>query len=251
MVEHRCYFAAILLLIIMQGCNNGDKVAQRGKLPNILLIVSEDHGQDLGCYGNDVVKTPNIDYLASNGVRFDNAYATYSVCSPSRSSIFTGLYPHQNGQMGLATHKFRMYKSFKTIPVYLKSRGYRTGCLGKIHVNPESAIPFDFHEITGSNFGKKNLKSYAAKAIDFIESGDTPYFLMVNYPDAHFPLLRQVEGMPKNPIDGDDVPKTLPFVGADTKRLRDVTADYYNQIDRLDEAIGILLDSLHTAKKDG
>lgn len=237
------------LFVILYSCNKDDKTENNERLPNVLLIVSEDHGQDLGCYGNSVVKTPNIDFLASNGVRFDNAYTTYSVCSPSRSSIFTGLYPHQNGQMGLATHKFKMYKSFETIPSYLKNAGYRTGCLGKIHVNPESAIPFDFHELTGSNFGKKNLNSYAVKAVEFVKSVNTPYFLMVNYPDAHFPLLRQVEGMPKNPIDGEDVPKTLPFVGADTKRLRNVTADYYNEINRLDEAIGILLDSLRSAKK--
>lgn len=250
MLGHHHYIAGLLTLFItFQSCDKAHKIKEIETLPNILLIVSEDHGQDLGCYGNSVVRTPNIDFLASNGVTFENAYTTYSVCSPSRSSIFTGLYPHQNGQMGLATHKFRMYKPFKTIPVYLKSIGYRTGCLGKIHVNPESAIPFDFHELTSSNFEKKDLNSYAAKAVEFTKSEDSPYFLMVNYPDAHFPLLRQVEGMPKNPIEGGDVKETLPFLGVNTERLRDVTADYYNSIDRLDEAIGILLDSLHSVKK--
>jgi arylsulfatase A-like enzyme len=71
--------------------------------PNILLIVGEDHGCELSCYGDPVIKTPNIDRLASQGVLFENGYVTQSVCSPSRSTIFTGLYPHQNGQLGLAT----------------------------------------------------------------------------------------------------------------------------------------------------
>lgn len=213
--------------------------------PNIILIVSEDNSQDLGCYGNTTVHTPNLDSLAFNGAMFMNAYTTYSVCSPSRASIFTGLYPHQNGQIGLATHKFRMYDYFDNIPKYLKSKGYRTGCLGKLHVNPDDAIPFDFHELTTSNFAKKNLQDYAIQATEFIKSGDAPYFLMVNYPDAHFPLIREVEGLPTKVVEGSEVNSTLPFVGADSERLRELTADYYSQINRMDECVGLLLDSLN------
>ena len=242
-------FPGIILLYLSVGCTSQNEQAEVKEKPNILLIVSEDNGQDLGCYGVQDVTTPNLDRLAENGIRFSNAYTTYSVCSPSRSTIFTGLYPHQNGQMGLATHKFRMYKSFQTIPVYLRQAGYRTGCLGKIHVNPEEAIPFDFHEIRESNFARKNLRQYASESARFINASEKPFFLMVNYPDAHYPLLRQVEGMPANPITGEDVSGTLPFVGADTKRLREVTADYYNSINRLDEAVGMLLDSLQASGK--
>jgi N-sulfoglucosamine sulfohydrolase len=217
-------------------------------LPNILLIVSEDHGQDLGCYGNNVVKTPNIDYLANNGIRFNNSYTTYSVCSPSRSSILTGLYPHQNGQIGLATHGYRMYDGIKTLPTYLKEAGYWSGCIGKVHVNPESEIPWDYRPgglIDGSNFGKKNMPEYAGKAMEFIRQAEgKPFFLMVNYPDAHFPIQRQVEGMPQNPLSMQSVGHALPFVGANTERLREITADYYNCINRLDEAMGMLLDSI-------
>ena len=116
-----------------------------------------------------------------------------------RSTIYTGLYPHQNGQIGLATHKFRMYESFKTLPVYLKEAGYRTGCLGKIHINPESAVPWDFHEIKSANFAKKDLNGYARHAADFMSQNEDPFFLMVNFPDAHCDWQKQVEGMPANP----------------------------------------------------
>jgi hypothetical protein len=108
------------LLFWVHSCKTDSTKKETSELPNVLLIVSEDHGQDLGCYGNNVVKTPNIDFLASEGVRFNNAYTTYSVCSPSRSSIITGLYPHQNGQMGLASCSFRMYDGIKTLPKYLR-----------------------------------------------------------------------------------------------------------------------------------
>ena len=118
------------------------------KSPNILLIVSEDNGQELGCYGEPYVKTPVLDQLASEGVLFKNAYVAQAGCSQSRAAFLTGLYPHQNGQIGLATWKFRMYREdTPNIVRSLKNAGYRTGIIGKLHVNPESAFPFDFEAI--------------------------------------------------------------------------------------------------------
>ena len=241
----RIHLSVIILAILsMVSCKTP---VDEGK-PNILLIVSEDNGPDLGCYGNPYVSTPNLDRLAEGGVLFENAFVTYSVCSPSRSTIFTGLYPHQNGQIGLATHKYRMHQSYKSIPVYLKEAGYRTGCLGKIHVNPESAISFDFHPIKSSNFSKRNLPSYAMHADTFINTSDEPFFLMVNFPDAHYPVQKQVEGLPVHPLEPEDV-ESIPFIGADSRRLREFTANYYNCMNRLDAAVGMLLEKLETSGK--
>ena len=83
--------------------------AAQAQRPNILLIVSEDNGPELGCYGDPYARTPHLDRLAEEGVRFENAFVPYSVCSPSRACFLTGLYPHENGQIGLATHKFALY----------------------------------------------------------------------------------------------------------------------------------------------
>ena len=97
--------------------------ASEKKKPNLLLIVSEDNGPELSCYGEPYVKTPVLDRMADQGVRFEHAYVPYSVCSPSRAAYLTGLYPHQNGQIGLATHKFAMYrKGTPSIPTHLKKR---------------------------------------------------------------------------------------------------------------------------------
>ena len=126
--------------------------------PNILLIVSEDNGPELGCYGDPYARTPNLDQLASEGVRFNRAYVAQAGCSQSRASVLTGLYPHQHGQIGLATWGFRMYREdTPNLPRSLKAAGYRTGIIGKLHINPESAFPFDFHEIPGANYKRKNL----------------------------------------------------------------------------------------------
>ena len=169
--------------------------------PNILLIVSEDNGPELGTYGDPYARTPNLDRLAADGVRFDRAFVAQAGCSPSRASFLTGLYPHQNGQLGLATWGFRMYREdTPNMARSLKEAGYRTGLIGKLHVNPESAFPFDFKAIPTANFQRKNLADYARHAESFFGASDQPFFLSVNYPDAHRPWLRQAEGLPEDPL---------------------------------------------------
>ncbi len=215
-----------------------------GEQPNILLIVSEDNGPELGCYGDPYAQTPVLDHLAKTGVRFANAFVPYPVCSPSRACFLTGLYPHQNGQVGLATHKFAMFEGTRTLPEILQNNGYRTGMVGKLHVNPEKEFPFDFRKITGANFGSRNVRNYADAAAEFFkQDSDKPFFLSINYPDAHFPLHRQQFGLPEVPIEAEDV-RPLPWVGVDSPRLRQFTADYYNCMRRLDDGIGMLLERL-------
>ena len=214
--------------------------------PNVLLITSEDNGPEIGCYGDPYAQTPNLDKLAAAGARFANAYITNPVCSPSRGSIFTGLYPHQNGQIGLATHKYAMYRKWPNVVSLLKNAGYRTGIIGKIHVNPESAFPCDFRGQPGSNFNMRDMRKYKAAAKEFLGACDGAFFLMVNFPDAHFPLLKQYAGLPEKPLTGKDV-KTLPFVGVDNDRLRGFTANYYNCLSRLDSGVGMVLDVLARA----
>lgn len=219
--------------------------------PNILLIVSEDNGQELGCYGEPYVQTPILDNLASEGVLFKNAYVAQAGCSQSRASFLTGLYPHQNGQIGLATWKFRMYdENTPNIVRSLKEADYRTGIIGKLHVNPESAFPFDFKAISSSNFGRKDPALYASEAKRFMVGGDEPFFLSINYPDAHRPFTTQVNGIPVKPLTGDDV-RPLDYFGLDNAELRQQTADYYNCMSRLDSYIGDLLQALEeTGKAD-
>ncbi len=217
--------------------------------PNILFIVSEDNGPELGCYGDPYARTPNLDRFAQEGVRFTRAYVTQAGCSQSRSSILTGLYPHQNGQLGLATWGFRMYREdTPNLPRSLKAAGYRTGLIGKLHVNPESAFPFDSWEIHSANFARKGLADYAKHAEAFIKASDQPFFLSVNYPDAHQPWLRQVDGMPARPHDGKDV-KPMPYMGVDAPDLRKEVADYYNCMNRLDTLVGDLLAVLQRSGK--
>lgn len=215
---------------------------------NVLLITSEDNGPDLGCYGDPYVRTPNIDRLAAQGVRFDRAFVPTASCSESRAALLTGLYPHQNGQIGLATHHHRMFGKIPNIASHLKQRGYRTGLIGKLHVNPASAFPFDYRpNVSDCNtFSRRDVSRVAELATRFFAKGGDPFFLMVNYADAHLPFLRQQHGLPKSPLTGDDV-RPLPWIGLDTPRLRESQADYYNCLMRLDNGIGQLLKALEAA----
>ena len=216
--------------------------------PNILLITSEDNGAHLGCYGDPHVRTPHLDELAGEGVRFANAYVTQAGCSQSRASIFTGLYPHQNGQIGLATHGLRMYRGdTPNIFSELKRAGYTTGIIGKIHVNPESAFPLDYHDRLGG-FSHRDVAKEAQRARTFMRKAEGPFLLMVNYKDAHRPFIQQQKGRPLRPLEPADI-DVLPQAGLDTPNLRKQTADYYNCMMRLDDGIGMLMKAVNDAGK--
>jgi N-sulfoglucosamine sulfohydrolase len=236
----------VLVLCILASGSRNTLAAER---PNILLIVSEDNGPELGCYGEPFVKTPVLDKLGDEGVRFHNAYVPQAGCSQSRAALLTGLYPHQNGQIGLATWKFRMYReNTPNIVRSLKQACYRTGIIGKLHINPASAFPFDMKKIPASNFSRKKLRDYAKHAEEFFNAGETPFFLSVNYPDAHRPFIKQAGKLPTQPLTADDV-KPLAYFGLDTPQLRSETANYYNCLSRLDSLIGDLLNALARSGK--
>lgn len=216
--------------------------------PNVLLITSEDNGPELSCYGDPFVATPHLDRLADEGVRFTRAFVPTASCSESRAALLTGLYPHQNGQIGLATHHYRMFDGVPNLVARLKQRGYRTGLIGKLHINPEQAFPFDDRpDVAACNtFSHRDVRRVAELAGKFFAAGGAPFFLMVNYADAHLPFLRQQHGLPAEPLAAAAV-KPLPWIGLDTPRLRQAQADYYNCMERLDTGVGLLLAELDRA----
>lgn len=108
-----------------------------GRLPNIVLIVADDLGfGDLGCYGATRIPTPNVDRLASQGLRFTNAHATSAVCTPSRYSLLTGEYPWRRSDTGILPGDAALLigADQPTLPSMLKQAGYRTGVVGKWHL---------------------------------------------------------------------------------------------------------------------
>ena len=243
------YVVTAAIIGILFSCAFRAGNSNKEERPNILLIVSEDHGQHFSAYGDTIIKTPYLDQLAKSGFLFKNAYVTESVCSPSRSSILTGLYPHQNGQLGLTTHGFHMVGEIKSVYALLKDAGYRTGMIGKLHIRPDSVFPIGYYPMREPNYNKNSLERYARYAGEFFSVSDEPFFLMINYPDAHWPFLHSVEGRPAKPVSAEEV-APFPYIGFDNKRIREYTAGIYNGILRLDECIGELTARLRESGKE-
>src|SRR5260370_5414513 len=178
----RCPMRTLAFLFALIGLGVAVKTARAADPPrrNVLLLVADDLGFELGCYGNDKIKTPNIDALAKNGVRFTHAFATVSSCSPSRASLYTGLYTHTSSQYGLAhaEHHFRTRETVQSLPAVLKPAGYRTAILGKTHVEPQSVYPFD-DEITKDIGGNRSVAVMAKKDQQFTsDCGEKPVLLI-------------------------------------------------------------------------
>jgi N-sulfoglucosamine sulfohydrolase len=227
---------------------------------NILLITADDLGPQLSCYGDPIASTPKIDELARHSVQFETAYVSQASCSPSRSTMFTGLYPHGNGHYGLANANvgFQLHQELfdDLLPNVLKRAGYRTGIIGKLHVNPENRFQFDMRQ--GNGFGSRQVRKQIGYARDFVSrSKDQPWFLMFNLFDPHVARDRlpggrrgpqyfpdQVEGLPKSVLTADDV-TAWPWQQIDSPAQRTKIAGYYNCVHRIDAAIGMLTDVLH------
>ena len=123
--------AAVISLLCLGGSAFAADAAQATR-PNILLICIDDLKPTIGCYGDPLAVTPNIDRLASQGLRFDAAYCNQAVCAPSRNSLLTGLRPETLGIYDLGTNFRKSRPDAVTLPQHFKNRGYRTEAFGKI-----------------------------------------------------------------------------------------------------------------------
>lgn len=220
---------------------------------NVLFIVGDDHGLELGCYGNPVIKTPNLDGLAAEGVRFDFAFCTTPSCSPSRSVILSGLQNHTNGQYGLqhATHKQSAQAWVQGLPNLLRKAGYNTASLGKVHVAPEESFHFDAYPNEGQLGGRSTVR-IAENAENWIrQNGETPFFVYVGFTDPHraakgFANERAYPGVQEVRYDPKQIP--VPHFLPDQPEVRQELAGYYQAISRLDQGVGRLVEAL---KKTG
>ena len=185
--------------------------------PNILLIMSDDQTYtDNGCYGNQDVKTPNIDRLAEQGMRFTRAFTATAMCAPTRQQLYTGIFPVRNG--AYPNHS-RVYDGTKSLVHYLRDLGYRVGLCGKKHFGPAASFPFE-------TVKKGGMAEFISR------KADQPYCLLVT---SHSPHLPWSLG-DATAYDADKL--TVPPYMVDTPQTRRAMTKYYAEITDFDREVG-------------
>ena len=223
--------------------------AQTGRKPmNIVFINADDMGIEMGAYGDAQARTPTLNSFAASGVQFNNGYVTQASCSPSRSSFLTGLYPHQNGQLGLAHLGYRVHEGVVTLPQLLKDAGYYNAIIGKLHLEPEGKFPFDFAQTDArQTWDVAGVAALFGEQMAAATEQSKPFFVYLNYFDPHIPFHDSFDGIPADPMKPDQV-KPFAFLPVTAEELtpgvREQMAGYYNGIARVDAGVALILEAL-------
>ena len=217
------------------------------KKPNILWITIEDTSpQFIGCYGDKNAKTPVIDQLAQEGVRFTNAFSTGTVCSPSRSAIITGVPTYKIGT-GHHRSQIPVPEYIKGFPHFLKNAGYHTS----------NNFKTDYNVADQKQFIKEAWNESSNTAGWWNKKDGQPFFAVFNFPESHqsrtmtWPYDQYIEQvytqLPERKRIAEDAFE-MPPIYHDSPAMRKQVARLYNSISLTDHRIGQLLDRL---EKDG
>ncbi len=238
----------MLLALMFVGVGAGCKGEQAGTSgpgarPNLILLVSDDQGTVLGCYGTEGVQTPRLDALAAGGTRFTRAYAPSAVCTPSRSSIYTGLMPAQHGATG-----FQAVADGVTVwGEHFAAAGYRTGLIGKLGAKTIKRFPFDYNARSKKTDEDARSLAWHVEKLDEFLAGDDgrPWVLVVNFRDSHWPF--PTDGGPFGegavvPHDPADV--VVPPALHEAPAVRAELARYYDGLRRMDATVGAMVDRI-------
>ena len=209
--------------------------------PNLILMIADDLGaEDSGPYGCKGVRTPNLDRLAREGMKFTRAFNTCSSCSPSRCCIITGRYPHNTGAEML---HMPLPKEQVTFVEKLKAAGYWTAASRKWHLGNYVTDHFDVinYDLKGAPSGKAD-GSGCTKWVATLQQRpkDKPFFLWLASIDPHRPYYEGTLAVPHKP-EATEVPPFLP----DMPPTRKDFAQYYDEIGRLDSYLGKVMDELN------
>ena len=208
--------------------------------PNIVVILADDlASNEISCYGGKNLKTPNIDRIAEEGIRFTNNFASCAMSVPIRASLYTGLYPARHGSY--QNHKIS-YSDIKSVTYYLPQAGYRVGRAGKTHTVPKSV--FNFEKVPG--FEENCIAVTADYTVDGIRDfmrQDSPFCLFVCSTLSHAPWTCGN----KDEFDADKV--ILPPNCVDNKGTRELFRRLLAEIRALDNQVGDVLKTIEEVGK--
>ena len=268
----------LVLFVALSGCSGNEKIIEteeNKQIKNILILFPEDMGNHMSSLGTSGISTPELDALASEGVRFTSNFCGQPVCSPSKGTIYTGRYPHDNG-MTKNTHNFSVdqlpfsedtdpsdyrisgvKEDFPTLVEILKENGYFTAITSKTHVQPMKKFPFDMGWGRLGSEGIYKPETWK-ELLNAVKDGaaDKPFFLMANTSLTHAPWqIKLVEnGISSNPADRLAPPtsvdwKTIPVhpFMPDTEVARKDLARYFAMVQLVDDWVGVIMNSLEEA----
>jgi arylsulfatase A-like enzyme len=225
----RAGFAVALALLA--GCGTSRGASPQGAV-NFLVFIADDQGYgDLGCYGHPVLRTPNIDRLAREGMRFERAFLTISSCSPSRASILTGRYPHNTGAEDL--HQALPPDQW-SVARYLRGAGYACLAVGKWHLGGDEKVHWDrVAECPGRETAEVALRLLRERP------RGRPFFLWVASVDPHRPYEET-----DLPDQYDPAQVVVPPYLPDHPLIRQDLARYYAETSRLDRHVGQIVEEM-------
>ncbi len=244
-MKPKIHTITLLLLFagVLSSCSQNKTAQEEKKQPNILFILAEDISTDLECYGMEAVKTPHLNSLADSGIQFMNAYGNNSICSPSRSNMMVGV--HQNiinAQHHRSNRDIPLAAPFKPITSYLRDAGY-TCILGNEHVRATGKkIDVNFkHRAIGPWDGETNFGLF--DKVGKIQVEDQPFFAQVTLHTTHRGgWWNSVSNSSEHRVNPDKV--VLPAYYADTPEIRNDWAKYLDQMEYMDNEVGMLLAEL-------
>ena len=234
----------------------GAALAQPPKRPNVLLLTADDMNWNApGCFGGTAPAiTPNIDKLASQGVRFTHAHVTIAVCQPSRQTLMTGRYPHRFGALGFEP----IDPKITTLQEQFHEAGYLNGILGKVaHLAPRRKFPWDMAVDFKDLVAGRDPGKYYRHAKEFLATAakeNKPFFLMANSHDPHRPfhaaaqerrLRNRFKNIPKPSRVYSPGEIRVPGFLPDIPDVRKEVAQYYASVRRCDDTVGAVLRALH------
>lgn len=254
---HVLLVCIIPLFFFACSSKSGKTAVQEVKKPlNVVLILMDDQGYDTSVDGMTGIKTPYFDAFAQQGMRFTNSYASVPSCSPSRSSINTGMFPHANGHWrntitptltdgdeafsrnAKRVDKVGIHEYIKTLPEILKENGFYTAITQKFHMSPPWKFPY-----TQRNPVHNDPAKYREVISDFIDnSGDQPFFFQANISPPHRNFDIHMNKFPEYMPDVDKiiVPDYLP----DTPLMREDLSKYYGCVQLADACAGAIIETL-------
>lgn len=211
------------------GQNAADRITDR---PNIIVMIADDCTfRDLGCYGSRNSRTPNIDRLAEEGMRFTNFFQAAPMSSPTRQCMMTGLYPVKNG--AYPNHAF-VKEGTRSIVQYLRKAGYRVALQGKRHIAPESVFDFEYLGPGRADVDTSRIRPFISDAI----GKGQPFCLFVCSHQPHTPWNKG------DTREFNAERLVLPSYYVDTPETREGLTRYYAEISCLDSQVGAVLDLL-------